>query len=92
MGCAALAAQPAATTELKQTDSVVQPSAAPALKAGFYVDTYFAASAFRPATSDRQYLTQLARDREFNINLAHLEASVEDKRDEAALRCSLAPR
>ena len=51
-----------------------------ALKAGVFVDTYYSSSAWRPASRDRQYLTQIARDREFNINLAHLEASVDDKR------------
>jgi hypothetical protein len=55
-------------------------SPAPKVRWGAFIDTYYATSAWRPASSDRQYLTQLARDREFNINLAHLEASVEDKR------------
>ena len=59
-----------------------EPKAAtpPVLKAGVFVDTYYSSSAWRPASRDRQYLTQIARDREFNINLAHLEASVDDKR------------
>jgi len=52
----------------------------PVLKTGVFVDSYYSTSAWRPASRDRQYLTQIARDREFNINLAHLEAAVDDKR------------
>lgn len=52
----------------------------PAVKLGVFVDTYYATSAYRPASRDRQYLTQIARDREFNINLAHLEAAVDEQR------------
>jgi hypothetical protein len=52
----------------------------PILQAGLFVDTYYASSAYRPASRDRQYLTQIARDREFNINLAHIEATVAQKR------------
>lgn len=59
------------------TDSTKTP---PVFKAGFYIDTYYAMSAWRPKSQDRQYLTQIARDREFNINLAHLEALLEEKR------------
>lgn len=46
----------------------------PPVRLGAFVDTYYSTSAFRPASSDRQFLTQVARDREFNINLAHVEA------------------
>lgn len=50
------------------------------LKIGVFVDTYYAASLYRPASRDRQFLTQVARDREFNINLAHLDATVDTDR------------
>lgn len=50
------------------------------LKVGVFVDTYYASSLFRPASRDRQFLTQVARDREFNINLAHLDATVDTDR------------
>ncbi|MFO1472564.1 MAG: porin [Turneriella sp.] len=52
----------------------------PILRPGVFVDTYYASSAYTPVSRDRQYLTQIARDREFNINLAHLDATVEEKR------------
>ncbi|MCX7633492.1 MAG: porin [Turneriella sp.] len=45
-----------------------------------YIDTYWAASALRPASSDRQFLTQAARDREFNINLAHVAGALEQEK------------
>lgn len=45
---------------------------------GAFVDTYYSTSAYRPQTRDRQFLTQVARDREFNINLAHIEAVIDD--------------
>lgn len=67
-------------------DAVSTPPAAPAPAAkpvfhpGVFVDTYYASSLYTPVSRDRQYLTQVARDREFNINLAHLDATVEDKR------------
>lgn len=47
---------------------------------GLFVDTYYASSILLPASRDRQYLTQIARDREFNINLAHIEAVVDQDR------------
>lgn len=50
------------------------------LKVGVFVDTYYASSLYRPASRDRQFLTQVARDREFNINLAHLDATVDTDR------------
>lgn len=49
----------------------------PPVRIGAFVDTYYSSSGFRPASSDRQFLTQVARDREFNINLAHVEAILE---------------
>jgi Putative beta-barrel porin-2, OmpL-like. bbp2 len=51
----------------------------PLIRPGFFIDTYYSSSIYRPASSDRQYLTQIARDREFNINLAHVEAVVDEK-------------
>lgn len=52
----------------------------PLIRPGVFVDTYYSSSAYRPESRDRQYLTQIARDREFNVNLAHLEAVVDEKR------------
>lgn len=46
------------------------------LRFGVFVDTYYSSSLYRPASRDRQFLTQAARDSEFNINLAHLDATV----------------
>ncbi|GAB4437242.1 MAG: hypothetical protein OHK0011_20290 [Turneriella sp.] len=51
-----------------------------AVRMGAYVDTYYSTSAFRPASRDRQFVTQAARDREFNINLAHVEAAIDQDR------------
>jgi len=50
------------------------------LKLGVFIDTYYASSLYRPISRDRQFLTQIARDREFNINLAHLDATVDTDR------------
>lgn len=50
------------------------------LKFGVFLDTYYSSSLYRPASGDRQFLTQVARDREFNINLAHLDATVDTDR------------
>lgn len=60
--------------------AVPEPAAKPPVHFGMFVDTYYSSSAYKPASRDRQFLTQIARDREFNINLAHLEASVDEKR------------
>lgn len=53
---------------------------APTARFGAFIDTYYSTSAFRPASRDRQFVTQAARDREFNINLAHIDAAVEHDR------------
>lgn len=50
------------------------------LQLGVFVDTYYSSSLYRPVSRDRQFLTQIARDREFNINLAHIEAVVNHSR------------
>lgn len=55
------------------------PEAKP-VKFGAFIDTYYAAGLYRPQSRDRQFLTQVARDGEFNINLAHLDATVDTDR------------
>lgn len=72
LSASAISAQKSATTGSEQ-------KAAPVRFAAF-VDTYYSTSAFRPASRDRQFVTQAARDREFNINLAHLDAAVDHDR------------
>ncbi len=69
------------TTVLAQApdQTAVAPTASP-VKFGAFVDTYYSSSAFRPASRDRQFITQAARDREFNINLAHIDATVDHDR------------
>ncbi len=59
--------------------AVTEAAEKPLVRPGVFIDTYYASSVYRPASSDRQYLTQIARDREFNINLAHVEAAVDEK-------------
>ncbi|MBX3723453.1 MAG: porin [Turneriella sp.] len=67
----------AAQPEKSEPASIVEKSP---LRFGVFVDTYYAASVNLPSSPDRQYLTQVARDREFNINLAHVEAVLDDAR------------
>ena len=50
-----------------------------------FVDAYVAYDANRPRTLDRQYTTQPARHAEFNVNLAHLGATVQSSRVRARL-------
>lgn len=76
----AVIAEPVAELNIAPSHQPDAQNSAPTIKAGGYIDTYYSTSAYRPAVRDRQYLTQPARDREFNINLAHLEASIDDKR------------
>jgi len=45
-----------------------------------YVDSYYAWDGGRPANFDRGYTTQAARHNEFNINLAHVAASLTSSR------------
>lgn len=52
----------------------------PPVRFGAFIDTYYSSSAYRPASRDRQFITQAARDREFNINLAHIDAAVDHDR------------
>lgn len=74
-----LAAQQPAPTETIGQLAQKETKASPLVKTGVFVDTYYATSAWRPASRDRQFLTQPARDREFNINLAHLEAAIDQQ-------------
>lgn len=43
---------------------------------GAFVDTYVAYDAGRPRTLDRSFTTQAARHAEFNVNLAHVDATL----------------
>jgi len=43
---------------------------------GVFVDAYYAYDSGRPVTFDRSFTTQPARANEFNVNLAHIEASL----------------
>lgn len=75
---------PTASTD-KSPAAQDSPPAQP-LKFGFFVDTYYSAILpHPPAKIDQQYITQVARDREFNINLAHIEAVHEGKRTRGRL-------
>jgi hypothetical protein len=47
---------------------------------GGFIDGYFAYDFNRPRTLDRPYTTQAARHGEFNVNLAHLEATLSGPR------------
>ncbi len=47
---------------------------------GAFVDAYYAYDAGRPLTFDRGYTTQAARANEFNVNLAHVEATMSGAR------------
>jgi hypothetical protein len=59
--------------------AIPQEKAAP-VRFGAFVDTYYSTSAYRPASRDRQFVTQAARDRELNINLAHIDAALDHDR------------
>lgn len=54
---------------------------------GGFVDAYYAWDVHRPASFDRAYTTQAARQAEFNVNLAFVEARV--SRDRARGRLAL---
>lgn len=47
---------------------------------GFFVDSYYAHSPYRPNSRDNKYLTQPARWDEININLAYIDGKVETDR------------
>jgi hypothetical protein len=55
------------------------PDSKPAITYGAFVDTYYAWDFDRPATFDRAYTTQPARQAEFNVNLAFAEAKLDDE-------------
>jgi len=83
MGAAAFPAHP-----MVARDTVGLPARAPAdtshapadtslrVTFGAFVDTYVAYDAGRPRTLDRSFTTQAARHAEFNVNLAHVEATL----------------
>lgn len=71
---------PVGVTAAVETKKANTPTEKSPLKFGMFVDTYYSASIIRPASNDRQFLTQAARDREFNINLAYLDATYETER------------
>ncbi len=58
--------------------SVADSSIRPAF--GGFIDTYWAYSTAKPVNIDRQFTTHAARDNEFNINLAFIEAKIESDR------------
>jgi hypothetical protein len=62
---------PDAKTDAKTTDAKT------AVTFGAFVDTYYAWDFDRPATFDRAYTTQPARQAEFNVNLAFAEAKLD---------------
>jgi hypothetical protein len=53
---------------------------APTVRFGAFADAYYAWDAGRPALRDRAFTTQSVRHDEFNINLAHIEASLAGER------------
>lgn len=71
MQSAIFAEEPVSATAVPQS---------PPVRFGAFIDTYYSSSAYRPASRDRQFITQAARDREFNINLAHIDAAVDGDR------------
>lgn len=52
-------------------------TSSPGVTFGGFVDTYYAYDFDHPPTHDRSFTTQPARDNEFNVNLAFIEAKVE---------------
>lgn len=52
----------------------------PMVRIGAFVDAYYIWDSGRPALGDRAYTTQAVRHDEFNINLAHLEATLSGER------------
>lgn len=61
-------------------ESTLFSEAAPVIKWGAFLDTYYCYDFDRPPDFDRAYTTQPARSNEFNINLAYIEAKLEAKR------------
>jgi hypothetical protein len=55
-------------------------SPAPTVRIGAFADAYYAWDVGRPALRDRAFTTQAVRHDEFNINLAHIEATVSGDR------------
>jgi len=64
------AGRPAADTQRTPADTAVR------VAFGAFVDTYVAYDAGRPRSLDRAFTTQAARHAEFNVNLAHVEATL----------------
>lgn len=46
---------------------------------GGFIDSYYLYNRNLPKDTERNYTTQAVRNNEFNINLAYLEAKVEEK-------------
>ncbi len=47
---------------------------------GFFIDSQYAYDLNSPASGDRAFTTQAARNNEFNINLAHVEAKIDENK------------
>ena len=71
---ALLAAAPAVARGQAATSA--RPDTSSAIKFGGFVDGYYAYDFDRPPTLDRAFTTQPARDDEFNINLAYVDAAL----------------
>ncbi|MES2304021.1 MAG: porin [Gemmatimonadota bacterium] len=53
---------------------------APQVSLGAFIDSYYAWDTGQPLSFDRAFTTQAVRHNEFNINLAHIEATVASER------------
>ncbi|GBF50085.1 outer membrane protein [Leptospira ryugenii] len=63
-------------TEAKKENSI-SPSS---LKFGAYIDTYYLQNLNRPVVKEREFTTQAVRNQEFNVNMAHVEAKLEEEK------------
>jgi hypothetical protein len=50
------------------------------LKFGAFIDTYYLYNNNLPKSSERRYTTQAVRNHEFNVNLLHIDAKVEEEK------------
>ncbi|MDZ4725397.1 MAG: porin [Leptospira sp.] len=64
----------------KKIPSPQEPILPKSLKFGAFIDSYYLYNNNLPKATERQYTTQAIRNNEFNINLAHIDATIkEDK-------------
>ncbi len=71
---------PAESKDLKPKDSPPDPILPKSFKLGAFVDAYYLNNNNLPKSTERKFTTQGVRNNEFNINLAHIDAKVDEEK------------